>query len=233
MAAGPMHWVRFGSLGDVAGFASADGARYARGVRVVLETSRGLEVGEVLQAAEHAPSETEAAGEAPDAEPAANADHDDSGAEPDSEAPQDEFLSPPRSAAGVVLRALTANDEFVLARQEKNRHAAFERCSARVAELRLPVMLVDVELLFDGQGLYFYFLGEADPRLDDLTSELAEEFETAVRFRQFTETVDKGCGPSCGTAEGSGCGSCAEGGCAIAGACSTKGKAKAASAAER
>lgn len=227
MAAGPMHWVRFGSLGDVAGFASADGARYARGVRVVLETSRGLEVGEILQAAERpAPSAEAATSASPRQETISDAE--------DSEiAPQDEFLSPPRSAAGVVLRALTANDEFVLARQEKNRHAAFERCSARVAELRLPVMLVDVELLFDGQGLYFYFLGEADPRLDDLTGELAEEFETAVRFRQFTETVDKGCGPSCGTSEGSGCGSCAEGGCAIAGACSAKGKAKAAAAAVR
>jgi cell fate regulator YaaT (PSP1 superfamily) len=42
------HLVRIGALGQVGRFASADALLYPRGVRVVVRTERGLEVGEVL-----------------------------------------------------------------------------------------------------------------------------------------------------------------------------------------
>jgi len=80
---------------------------------------------------------------------------------------------------------------------------------------------MDVEHLFDGQTLVFYFLGEMTPELESLTSELAELYETHVQFRKFAETVTAGCGPDCGTEEAGGCTTCATG-CAVAGACSTR-----------
>ena len=86
------------------------------------------------------------------------------------------------------------------------------------------VVLVDVEHLFDGQSLFFYFLGETTPELDALTSELAELYEAQVQFRKFTDTLTAGCGPHCGT-EQAGSGGCGSGGCstcAVAGACGTK-----------
>ena len=52
------HLVRVGVLGQVGRFRSVDAARYPRGARVVCRTSRGLEVGEVLKAAEHPVDET-------------------------------------------------------------------------------------------------------------------------------------------------------------------------------
>ena len=78
---------------------------------------------------------------------------------------------------------------------------------------------MDVEHLFDGQSLYFYFLGEVTPELDAITGELAEIYETKVQFRKFAETLVKGCGPDCGTEDAAGNG-CGTGGCATCAAAS-------------
>ena len=48
------HFVRVGVLGSVGRFAAADRQRYARGMRVICRTPRGLEVGEVLSSVDAA-----------------------------------------------------------------------------------------------------------------------------------------------------------------------------------
>ena len=123
---------------------------------------------------------------------------------------------------GSLLRAVTVEDELLLARLQRNRDAAIEACSTLIADRGLTAALIDVEHLFDGETLYFYFLGEVEESLEQLTSELAEAYETKVQFRKFTESVVEGCGPDCGTeaAEG-GCGEGGCGSCAIAKACAT------------
>lgn len=125
---------------------------------------------------------------------------------------------------GSLLRQVTPEDELILARIEKNRQRAYRACCALLAERGLSAVLLEVEHLFDGQGLYFYFLGEVPPEIETLTTQLAEAYEAKVQFRRFTQTLAEGCGPDCGThsASGPGCGS-ACGSCAIAGACSTGG----------
>jgi cell fate regulator YaaT (PSP1 superfamily) len=114
---------------------------------------------------------------------------------------------------GSVLRRVTVEDDLLLARLEKNREAAYRACEERLCQRGIPAVLVDVEHLFDGQSLLFYFLGDTTPELDELTAELAEVYEAKVQFRQFTDTLTAGCGPGCGTDE-------AENGCQ-SGACST------------
>ncbi|MCU0879040.1 MAG: PSP1 domain-containing protein [Pirellulaceae bacterium] len=169
-----LHYVRVGALATVGCFQSAGAECYARGTRVVCRTPRGLEVGEVLSAAEGRTSD---------------------------------------AADGTLLRRITAQDDLLLARLERNREAAYRACEERLIERGIDATLVDVEHLFDGQSLYFYFLGETTPELDALTAELAEVYEAQVQFRKFTETLLAGCGPGCGTDE-------AENGCA-SGGCST------------
>ena len=63
--------------------------------------------------------------------------------------------------------------------------------------------------------------GEADPRLDAITSELAEVYEAKAQLQKFADTLTAGCGPHCGTEEGGGCtsGGCST--CAVVGACKT------------
>jgi cell fate regulator YaaT (PSP1 superfamily) len=124
------------------------------------------------------------------------------------------------SCDGELLRRLTPDDRLIVARIERFRDRAFQACSELLRQRGLPAVLVDVEQLFDGQSLYFYFLGEVTDELSALTDELAEAWEAKVRFRRFTERLIEGCGPDCGTGA-SGCGTTGCGSCALRGGCAT------------
>ncbi len=124
-------------------------------------------------------------------------------------------------ADGSILRGVTVEDQLLAARLEKHRQAAFEACAARLLEMNSAAVLMDVEHLFDGGTLLFYFLGEMTPELESLTADLAELYETQVQFRRFTNAVTEGCGPDCGTDAAAGCKTCATT-CAVAGACPTR-----------
>lgn len=124
-------------------------------------------------------------------------------------------------ADGSILRGLTVEDQLLAARLEKHRHEAFEACTARLAETNSTAVLMDVEHLFDGRTLLFYFLGEMTPELEALTAELAVLYDTQVQFSRFADAVNAGCGPGCGTEEAAGCKTCVTG-CAVAAVCSTR-----------
>jgi len=188
------HLVLVGILGQIGRFRSVDGLRFSRGNQVVCRTSRGLEFGKVLSQVPLA-------------------------VETESERTTQERL-------GTVLRKATPEDHLLWARIEKNRGAAIEQCERMIAD-RLPehpeLRLMDVEMLFDGRSIFFYFLGEISsalaPKLEVLTSELAEAYEAKSELRKFADAMIAGCGPDCGTQEACGVnGSCS--GCAISAACS-------------
>jgi cell fate regulator YaaT (PSP1 superfamily) len=130
---------------------------------------------------------------------------------------------------GSILRGMTVEDELLETRLEKNRQKALDACTARLAQRGISATLFDVEHLFDGRSLFFYFLGEVTPEIETITAELAEVYDAAAEFRKFSETLATGCGPGCGTdeADGSnghgGCTLCAKA-CAVAGACGTRRK---------
>lgn len=115
---------------------------------------------------------------------------------------------------------MSVEDELLEARLQQHRHAAFETCAALLAERSIPATLLDVEQLFDGGGLFFYFLGDPPAEADALTGDLAAAYEAKVEFQRFAETLEQGCGPGCGTEEAmgqGGCSSCTS--CAVASAC--------------
>jgi len=138
-----------------------------------------------------------------------------------------EILAPPDDQHGAVdgpiLRRMGVEDGLLEARLAKNCHAAYDACQQRLKELNVSACLMDVEHLFDGRTLVFYFLGDVPPEVEQMTDELAEVYEAKAQFRSFTDAVTTGCGPGCGTseAEGGGCGSCSTG-CAVSGACGTR-----------
>jgi cell fate regulator YaaT (PSP1 superfamily) len=141
-----------------------------------------------------------------------------------------DVLSPPDArddgrafADGEILRRMTVQDELLEARLEKHRREAYTACAELLEKHGIPAVLVDVEHLFDGQGLFFYFLGDVPPELESYTERLAETYEAKVQFRKFTETLIEGCGPGCGSEEVKGRGGCETcKSCAVAGACGTK-----------
>jgi len=130
---------------------------------------------------------------------------------------------------GELLRGVTVEDDLLIDRIERRKEEAYVACTQLLAKHDQSAVLLDVEHLFDGRTLFFYFLGEVSPEVDQLTEELAQTYETKVQFRQFTEALTTGCGPGCGTeeAEGGGCGSrngeaggC--GSCAVSAACGVR-----------
>jgi cell fate regulator YaaT (PSP1 superfamily) len=180
------HFVRFGIPGYVGCFASPEGELLARGTRVILRTSRGVEIGQVLS-------------------------------------PVDDDVPSTSPSDGTLLRRVTVEDDLLLARIEKHRDEAFHACQDLLSQRNIAASLVDVEHLFDGQSLFFYFVGQTPPELNGVTQELAETYDAQVEFRKFTETLTAGCGPGCGTEDaenGCGHGGCST--CVVASACSTR-----------
>jgi hypothetical protein len=115
---------------------------------------------------------------------------------------------------GTLLRRVTTEDDLLIVRLEKNRNEAYQACVRELEQHGVSATLMDVEQLFDGSSLYFYFLGSVPEEIEKLTHQLAETYESRVQFRKFTETATAGCGPACGTEDGPGgcddnCSSCA------------------------
>lgn len=179
------YFVQVGCFGQVGRFEPADAAAYQRGNKVVVRTSRGLEVGNVMTSTNE-PCE----------------------GQPD----------------GRVLRPVTPEDELLIKRLEQRRNEAVKSCAQLLLDHGCTDVLMDAELLLDGNSLFFYFLGEVSSQAESLTGQLAEAYEQKAQVRRFTETLIEGCGPNCGTEDGTGCGtSCVS--CAVAGACSRPTKA--------
>ena len=92
-------------------------------------------------------------------------------------------LQDPRK--GQVLRQMTAEDRNELARmhdQERSEHAVCERL---IAEMSLPMQLVDVEHIFGGERVVVYYLSENRVDFRELVKRLAAEFQTRIEMRQI------------------------------------------------
>ncbi|MEQ8790890.1 MAG: PSP1 C-terminal domain-containing protein [Pirellulaceae bacterium] len=179
--------VRIGQFGHVGRFRAAGAEAFARRMRVVCRTDRGLEIGEVLSASGVA-----------------------------SDGPRGQQVD------GALLRRMTTEDELLADRLQRNKDEAYSHCVSLLRERQLDAVLMDVEPLFDGSSLYFYFLGGVSAEVEAITEQLAAAYEAKAGLRRFADTLVTGCGPDCGTeaaAGGCGTGGCA--GCSIAGACST------------
>jgi cell fate regulator YaaT (PSP1 superfamily) len=123
-------------------------------------------------------------------------------------------------ADGQLLRGMSPQDHLLAARLDQRRDEAYDACVAMLAEEGHSAVLMDVEPLFDGRGLYFHFLGDVPPEVERLTTQLAEAYEAKAQIGRFAETLSEGCGPGCGTEEAKGQGGCATCvGCAVSGAC--------------
>jgi cell fate regulator YaaT (PSP1 superfamily) len=94
-----------------------------------------------------------------------------------------ELLAEP--SRGQILRPATQED---IARRDKLLEAQkseFEVGARLVAERRLQMELVEVEHLFGGERLVFYFLAEKRVDFRDLVKDLAREFQTRIELRQI------------------------------------------------
>lgn len=93
-----------------------------------------------------------------------------------------QLADPPR---GQVLRAMTGEDENEQYRLRAQERRAFETCRRVIAELALEMELVDVEHIFGGERIVFYYLSESRVDFRDLVKSLAGEFQTRIEMRQI------------------------------------------------
>jgi cell fate regulator YaaT (PSP1 superfamily) len=86
---------------------------------------------------------------------------------------------------GPILRRLAPEDRQQLERLREAEHQELETCCRIVRERELQMELVDVEHVFGGERIVFYFLAEKRVDFRDLVKDLAREYKTRIEMRQI------------------------------------------------
>jgi cell fate regulator YaaT (PSP1 superfamily) len=94
-----------------------------------------------------------------------------------------ELLSEP--TRGRVVRLMGDKDRAERDRIQLAEEGELETCGRFVAQRRLQMELVDVEHLFGGDRIVFYFLAEKRVDFRDLVKDLAREYQTRIEMRQI------------------------------------------------
>jgi cell fate regulator YaaT (PSP1 superfamily) len=91
----------------------------------------------------------------------------------------------PDPTRGDILRIATADDHTRIADVKSQERKEFEAGDNLVKQHKLAMQLVDVERLFGGERLVFYFLAEVRVDFRELVRSMAREFHTRIELRQI------------------------------------------------
>jgi cell fate regulator YaaT (PSP1 superfamily) len=94
-----------------------------------------------------------------------------------------ELLAEP--TRGRIVRQLTEEDHATLDRLRAAEADELATCHRFVTQRRLQMELVDVEHLFGGERVVFYFLAEKRVDFRDLVRDLARAYQTRIEMRQI------------------------------------------------
>jgi cell fate regulator YaaT (PSP1 superfamily) len=94
-----------------------------------------------------------------------------------------ELLSEPTK--GRILRLLSDADRAERERLRQAERRELETCLRFVGQRKLQMELVDVEHLFGGERIIFYFLAEKRVDFRELVKDLAREYQTRIEMRQI------------------------------------------------
>jgi cell fate regulator YaaT (PSP1 superfamily) len=94
-----------------------------------------------------------------------------------------ELISEP--TRGQIIRLLNSDDEETLERRREAERHEFETCRRHIELRNLEMELVDVEHLFGGERIIFYFLAEKRVDFRELVKDLAREYQTRIEMRQI------------------------------------------------
>jgi len=100
--------------------------------------------------------------------------------------PTDMGTEEPSPAMGEVLRRVTPKDiERLREIEEEIKPKEMKLCDRKIAEHQLLMKLADVEHLFGGTKIIFYFLAEGRVDFRELVKDLAQKFHTRIEMRQI------------------------------------------------
>src|SRR5207253_2475841 len=86
---------------------------------------------------------------------------------------------------GQIVRLVTPEDDAQLDKLRSNEQLEMDACGRIIAQRQLQMELVDVEHLFGGERIVFYFLAEKRVDFRDLVKDLAREYRTRIEMRQI------------------------------------------------
>jgi cell fate regulator YaaT (PSP1 superfamily) len=90
----------------------------------------------------------------------------------------------PFSTEGQVLRLATSDDYQQQSRLDAQKAEHVRACRALVAEMELPMKVVDVELLLGGEMSTFFFMSESRVDFRGLVKQLATRFHMRIQMHQ-------------------------------------------------
>jgi hypothetical protein len=196
--------VRYGVMSHVGRFPAfpVNDSAFERGQLVVLQTDRGVELGEVLIAVDPKPAAAKHAVEDTTARPGGAVSDQSVGA------------SGPH-----VLRAAGPDDLSLSKRADEARVSRFALCQRILQEGNWPWELIDVEPLLDGRSTIIHYLGPHQIDFATLRARFRIECDMEVTLEPVGTDPDSqhsddeadleasggGCG-SCGCSDGGGCG---------------------------
>jgi cell fate regulator YaaT (PSP1 superfamily) len=84
-----------------------------------------------------------------------------------------------------VVRRATDRDRQQQQRNQARREEAYRKCEELIARHGLPMRLVDVDYVFDGNSITFYFTSEGRVDFRNLVRDLASSLRTRIELRQI------------------------------------------------
>jgi len=161
----PTTAVRWGYMKNVGEFTRQPDMKFTCGAKVVIQTERGIEMGEQLSLSCNGCSNS--------------VDRDqirryieNSGRE---------YF---RLGAGRILREATAQDLMECEHIQQESFATRRFCQEHARSLGLEMKVVECEHLFGGERMIYYFTAETRVDFRQLVRELAEEYHTRIEMRQ-------------------------------------------------
>ncbi len=138
----------------------------------------------------------------------------------------------PNTSVGQLLRRVSPDDERTESAMRVRAQQLFVRGGQLIADLGLPLILVDVEALLDGEHAVLHHLRVEDADVRPFVSTLSREFAMHISLVDLSRDSEgalpkddepPGCDrPDCGQRADGGCSSCGSGGCGSCGSVGTK-----------
>jgi cell fate regulator YaaT (PSP1 superfamily) len=86
---------------------------------------------------------------------------------------------------GKIIRVMTPADFDSAEQIHERSREEFDTCERLIGHRKLPMALVDVEHIFGGERIVFFFLAEKRVDFRELVKDLAREFQTRIEMRQI------------------------------------------------
>jgi cell fate regulator YaaT (PSP1 superfamily) len=161
----PTTAVRFGYMRYIGEFSHAADMKFSCGAKVIIQTKRGIELGEQVSQTCHGCDKSVTRDQMREWVEACG---------------QDSFIFD----AGRILREATAADLAESARIQAGNRAKKVFCQQLANKHKLPMKVVESETLFGGERIILFFMSEERIDFRELVKELAHEYRTRIEMRQ-------------------------------------------------